>query len=672
MPNRLINETSPYLLQHAHNPVDWYPYGDEAFKEAQKRNCPLIISIGYSACHWCHVMEHESFSNPEIAEKMNRLFVCVKVDREERPDIDQIYINAVQLLHGQAGWPLNCFALPDGRPFWGGTYFRPQQWVEILQHLSDLYTTDHAGLLEQAERIHQGIKQMGTINVPTEAINALQLSMINEAYEQLSMRFDKIHGGTIGTPKFPMPSMLEFVLLFYYISREDQTLEHYLFTLKKMAMGGIFDQLAGGFARYSTDNEWKVPHFEKMLYDNAQLAVLYADAFQMNRNQDYYNILTKILQFIKTELTSPEGAFYAALDADSEGIEGKYYVWEKKEILNLLPEYGELLSRYWGIEKEGAWEKNLNILVRPVEDDRFAKNEHLSTEELKQLVNMASKVMLAYRNQRVRPHLDDKIIASWNAMMVKAYAHAAIISGNNEWRKTSIRAANFMVNNFIDTDGYMKRSWKAGISKINGFLGDYAFTIEAFIELYQLTFEEYWLTKAKLLTEVVLKEFSHKDSPIFWYLPEKNEDKRISSISRILETSDGVEPSGNSIMAKVLLYLGNYFEDEVYIARSASMCASMQKNMVTYPSYYSEWAIVTAMHAKGLNLIAITGPEAYRFAGQLQNQYRPLTIIAASVSESSLPVLRNKYKGHKTLLYSCMNHICQAPVDKLDDLLFQI
>lgn len=669
MPNRLITESSPYLQQHANNPVDWYPFGKEAFEEAKRRNCPILISIGYSACHWCHVMEHESFSNPEIAELMNAKFVCIKVDREERPDVDQIYLNAVQLIHGQGGWPLNCFTLPDGSPFWGGTYFRPEQWTDILEQLSLLFQTNYNDLLEQSQRIRDGIKGINTVSTVIKESN-LNLSVINEIYKALAQNFDKEYGGLKGAPKFPMPSVWEFVSLFHHLTKEEQALTQYLTTLKKISMGGIFDQIAGGFARYSTDKEWKVPHFEKMLYDNAQLSLLYADAYKLTTDSEYLNILSKTLRFISAELTSPEGAFYTALDADSEGKEGKFYVWVKDEILTLLPEYGELLSRYWGVEKEGLWEENRNILLRPNDDDTFAKNEHLSSEELRQLVNMASRLMLNYRNLRVHPGLDDKIIVSWNAMMIKAYAHAANGSDNNEWLNAAITAAKFIEKYMISEDGHMKRSWKSGLAKINGFLDDYAFTAEAFIELYQATFDEYWLFKAKKITEVVLEEFTQKDSPMFWYLPEINEETQLSNISRILELSDGVEPSGNSIMAKVLLLLGNYFENEAYITRSAEMCSRVTEYTLNYPSHHAQWATCIALHAHGINLIAITGADAFIYAKYLKTKYNPFIIIASSAEVSKIPALQGKFRENKTLIYNCVNHVCQAPVEHPDELTF--
>lgn len=668
MPNRLIHETSPYLLQHANNPVNWYPYGNEAIEEAKRRNCPIIISIGYSACHWCHVMEHESFNVPEVAEVMNRLFVCVKVDREERPDVDQIYLNAIQLLHGQGGWPLNCFALPDGRPFWGGTYFRPEQWIDILKQLSNMYQNNYEEILAQAERIHSGIKGMGIIDAPAADIST-SITAVEDAYNQLALRFDKSLGGTIGAPKFPMPSLWQFVLNYHFISHSPKALNQLKITLDKMAMGGIYDQVAGGFARYSTDTEWKVPHFEKMLYDNAQLAVLYSNAFRSTGVIFYVEILTGILQFINAELTSPEGAFYAALDADSEGKEGQFYIWKKEEINELLPEYADLLSRYWGVGNEGHWEADHNILLRSNTDEQFALIEHLSTEELRQLVKMSKKVLLKYRNQRVRPNLDDKIIVSWNAMMIKGFVAGTLATSDEAWKDTAIKAARFLDANMISVDGKITRTWKNGEARINGFLDDYAFTADAFLSLYQLTFDESWLLRAKQLTDYAINEFSHESTPLFWFVPQSNDDPNINNLSRLLETTDGVEPSGNSVMAWVMLAIGNFFEDQAYIDRSKNMCNYIQKNMVSYPAYHAQWATVTAAHVNGIDLVTITGPEAANYASQLYRKYRPFLLLAAAYNKSSIPVFKNKFRSdHSTLIYKCRNHTCEAPVEKIEDI----
>lgn len=669
MPNKLICETSPYLLQHANNPVNWYPYGPEALDEAKRRNIPIIISIGYSACHWCHVMEHESFSKPDVAEIMNEHFVCIKVDREERPDVDHIYLNSVQLLHGQGGWPLNCFALPDGRPFWGGTYFRTEQWKEVLLQLSGLFHNNYTDILSQAERIQKGIQGMGIMDLPLDN-KTINVNTVEDAFEQLSSRFDKTYGGIKGAPKFPMPGVWQFVLNYHFMSQSVEALTHFRLTLDKMAMGGIFDQLGGGFARYSTDQEWKVPHFEKMLYDNAQLVVLYADAYKVTGIEFYFNTLSKILQFIKSELTSPEGTFFTAIDADSQGEEGRFYLWRKQEIMDVLPEYGELLCRYWGIDKQAHWEKGQNILLRPFYDEQFALVEHLSTEELKQLIRMATTSLLKYRSNRVHPNLDNKIIVSWNAMMIKAYVTAAHISDNPEWSESALNAANFLNDHMISPEGKIQRTWQNGTAKINGFLNDYALIVDAFISLYQLTFDESWLFRAKQLTDYIIKEFSQHLSPMFWYISRNDEDSDIASLSRILETTDGVEPSGNAVMAAVLLALGNYFDDQSLIDRSVNMCTYMINNVISYPAYYAYWASVAATHASGISLVVITGPRAFEYARQLQSHFNPFTYLAAADNKSDIPVFMNKFKGGRTVIYKCINNKCEAPIEKVEDFSF--
>lgn len=666
MSNELINESSPYLLQHANNPVNWYPYGPAALEEAKRRNVPIIISIGYSACHWCHVMEHESFSRQDVAEIMNEHFICIKVDREERPDVDHIYLNSVQLLHGQGGWPLNCFALPDGRPFWGGTYFRPEQWKEVLLQLSDLYHNNYTDILSQVERIHKGIQDMGIIEPPVEK-RTINVNTIEDAFEQLSLRFDKTYGGTKGAPKFPMPAVWQFVLNYHFMSQSVEALTHFRLTLDKMAMGGIFDHLGGGFARYSTDQEWKVPHFEKMLYDNAQLAVLYTNAYRATGIEFYYNTLSKILQFIKAELTSPEGAFFTALDADSEGEEGRFYLWRKQEVMDILPEYGHLLCRYWGIDKQALWEKGQNILLRPNHDEQFALVEHLSSEELKQLIRMATTTMLNYRNNRIRPNLDNKIIVSWNAMMIKAYVNAAHISDNHEWKEIALKAANFLNVHMISPDGKILRTWQNGSAKINGFLNDYALTADSFISLYQLTFDESWLFRAKQLTDYVISTFSQETSPMFWYTPGDSQDDSIAGISRILETADGVEPSGNAVMAHVLLALGNFFEEPLLISRSEQMCVYMHHNIISYPAYYAYWASVAAAHAAGISMVVITGPKSIEFAHRLQSKFNPFTLLAASCNKSAIPVFMNKFRDDRTVIYKCINQKCESPIEKVED-----
>lgn len=664
MANRLIHETSPYLLQHAHNPVDWYPYGEEAFAAARESNRPLLISIGYSACHWCHVMEHESFSKPEIAEVMNRNFVCIKVDREERPDVDLIYMSAVQLLHNSGGWPLNCFALPDGSPFWGGTYFRPAQWTELLTHISELYHNSYRELESQALRLKEGIAGLSVIKTP-ENPSGIDSEFIDEVWDQLSQRFDSHHGGTIGAPKFPMPVVWQFGIEYYNNTGNQEALNHILMTLDAMARGGIYDQIGGGFARYSTDAKWKVPHFEKMLYDNAQLVSLYAEAYRISGNEALADTIRQTLAFIENELRSPEGAFYSALDADSEGVEGKFYVWTRDEIMGILPEYGELLSSYWGIGQEGKWENGNNILLRPFPDSVFASRNHLSEEELKQLVRMAASRLLKERNKRIRPGLDDKILASWNGMTIKAYADAYRVTMYHPWLDAAVKAARFVKTGMIQEDYSILRTWKNGSARIPGVLNDYAYLAEAFITLYQVSFDEEWLYTASRLTRYVLDNFTDPDSPLFWFTPTPAGN---GNAIRIRETTDGVEPSGNAVMAKVLLYLENFCNNNDYGIRAREMVNTMLNRIEAYPSAYSCWASAAQMMAQGIRTLVITGPRANDYALQLLPKLNSSVTMAVSKQSSSVPVFLNRFRNGDTVIYDCIGNVCHAPVSKPEEL----
>lgn len=664
LPNRLIHETSPYLQQHAFNPVDWYPFGDEAFELARTSNRPLLISIGYSACHWCHVMEHESFSNPEVAAIMNRDFVCVKVDREERPDVDQVFMATVQLLHNNGGWPLNCFALPDGRPFWGGTYFRPAQWTELLGQISALYNRSISELNEQAKRISEGIAGMSVIDLPAD--NQLpDLDFVNEMYNQLSLRFDTDYGGMIGAPKFPMPVVWEFVAGYFQLARLPEALNQLSLTLRKMAMGGIFDQIGGGFARYSTDKYWKVPHFEKMLYDNAQLISLYSKAYALTGDTQFRDTLDKILFFVKNDFTSEEGYFFAALDADSEGEEGRFYLWNREEIKQQLPEYGDLVADYFGVDKEGAWEKGKSILLRPVSDALFASRQHLSEEELRQLIKMSSTVLLKERNTRIKPGLDNKMIVSWNALMIKSLVDSFHSSCNQSSKEAALKAALYITDKMMLPDGSLLRTPGKEKSGISGFLDDYAFTIRAFISLYQLDYEDVWLFRAKQLCEKVFDDFSDKTSPLFWYTPQKQAEQW--SLVRVKEVTDGVEPSGNAVMAENLFILGLYFEKQEWLKYSEDMVINMKNRIQAYPSSHAHWAQVVAMQVNGVTTVVSTGTQARKYAETLRRKNKAFTIFAAAANESELPIFDNRFKTGESLIYVCKGTVCDAPVNKPED-----
>lgn len=667
-PNRLIHESSPYLQQHAHNPVDWYPYGNEAFDLARQTNRPVLVSIGYSACHWCHVMEHESFSNSEVAEIMNRDFVCVKVDREERPDVDQVFMSAVQLLHNSGGWPLNCFALPDGRPFWGGTYFRPAQWLELLAQISEIYQRSFQELENQAMRLASGIAGMSVIEPPADQ-TLPDTAFADEMYDQLSLRFDNEYGGTLGAPKFPMPVVWNFVAGYYHTKGLPEAINQLTLTLRKMAMGGIFDQIGGGFARYSTDKFWKVPHFEKMLYDNAQLVSLYARAFSLTGEPLFRETMEKTLAFVSREFTSPEGWFYSALDADSEGEEGRFYLWDRAEILKIMPEYGDLVSDYFGIGKEGVWENGKSIPVRPLTDSVFASRQHLSSEELKQLIKMASSILLEVRNSRIKPGLDNKLIVSWNALMISALADSFSVSCNEQSRQSAIKAADFILKNLMQPDGRLYRTRPAGKEGIQGFLDDYAFLVRAFISLYQMDFDEKWLFHARDLCMRVISDFSDEKSPLFWYTPTVGGQG--PSLLRVKEVTDGVEPSGNAVMAMNLLVLGTYFENEEWLRHSAEMVLNMKSRMLAYPSSHAAWCEVALGMSFGISSLVIVGPQARNYAARLQRKNPRFTFFAVSTGNSSLPVFANRFKEGETLIYLCHGNTCLPPETNPEHVVFR-
>ncbi|GAB1405214.1 thioredoxin domain-containing protein [Lentimicrobium sp.] len=665
-PNRLINETSPYLLQHAYNPVDWHAYNDAAFDKARAENKPLLISIGYSACHWCHVMEHESFSNPEIAQVMNHHFICIKVDREERPDVDLLYMNAVQLLHGSGGWPLNCFALPNGDPFWGGTYFRPDQWIDLLGQISGLYHKNIADVHQQADRLKAGIQSTNLIETAKDESYA-DIHSLHEAYEQLALRFDGQKGGMTGSPKFPMPAVWSFVLDYHAITKNKEALAQVTTTLDCMERGGIFDQIGGGFARYSTDGNWKVPHFEKMLYDNAQLASLYARAYWLTRDTNLLNTLSLTLDFISSQLTSADNIFYASLDADSEGKEGLYYLWEKSEIFKLLPDYGELISDYYGIDGAGKWEHNKNILLRPLNNTDFATRQHLSEKELVELVKMSRKVMLNHRKNRIPPALDDKVITSWNALMIKGWADAALATSNKEWKETALLAAESLYPRVMSEDNSLKRTYKNGKARIEALLNDYAFLADAFVSLYQLSFDIKWLNLARQLTEQVFQRFDDATSPLFWLSSGKSEQLQPL---RLKETTDGAEPCGNSVMAKVLWELGHLLGETSWTSRAEEMVKTMKSRIIAYPSAHSMWASVAANMAFETTLVVITGDQALDLL-PLSKKFKPNVIYAAAQKQEPLQIFNQRFKPGETLIFVCQGNVCKAAVDHPDEVLWK-
>lgn len=663
--NALINQSSPYLLQHAHNPVNWYPWGEEALNKAKEENKMLLVSIGYAACHWCHVMEHESFEDSAVAKLMNDHFVCIKVDREERPDVDQVYMAACQLINRSGGWPLNAIALPDGRPFYAGTYYPKDDWVKVLNHFVNFYKDNPAKLKEAAQQVTEGVAQSETIGF-NPAAPKHNMERLNATFKLWSNTIDLEKGGfNKRNNKFPLPSSWSYLLQYAIINSHKKALEATQTTLNQMAFGGIYDQLRGGFARYSTDAFWKVPHFEKMLYDNGQLVALYAQAYQQTKNPLYKKVVYETLEWIEAEMTSPEGGFYSSLDADSEGEEGKFYIWTAKEIKEVLGEKASLFMEYYNCTDAGNWEHKNNILLRKKTDEVFAKKHGLSLSELKEKIELAKTKMLQRRAQRVRPGLDDKILTAWNALMLIGYVKAYRAFNEPKFLKTALKNANFLVQKTIDKTYKITRNYKDGKAVITGFLDDYAFMIRAFIELYQVTFDEQWLQKAKALTDHSLKHFFQAKTGMFNYTPDYNSNL----IARKMEITDNVIPSSNSEMANNLYLLGLYFYDKEYDKKAKQMLANVSDNLYQNPVYFSNWSKLLLQVIQPPYEIAIMGADYDNKRKELDQYYLPNVLLMGGKKEGKLALLEGKLVQGKTTIYVCQNKACKRPVQKVEDAL---
>jgi len=652
--NQLIHESSPYLLQHAHNPVNWYPWGQEALDKAQYEHKLIIISIGYAACHWCHVMEHESFENEEVANYMNANFVCIKVDREERPDIDQVYMNAVQLISGQGGWPLNCITLPDGRPIWGGTYFPTSSWLDMLSQVSNFVIKNPEKAEHQAKTLTKGIQSSEMLAVETDKPAFYNLQNLDDIFEEWKSDIDYKEGGNINAPKFPLPVGYQFLLHYYHVSKNKDALKVVNVTLSKMADGGIYDQIGGGFSRYSTDEFWKVPHFEKMLYDNAQLVSLYSQAFQETMNSYYQTIVEETLAFIERELTSEEGGFYSSLDADSEGVEGKFYVWTATELKKILGKNAHIIIDYYNVTEKGNWENGVNILLKKNNDKVIAEKYKISENQLLLLIQEAKELLLKERKKRVRPGLDDKILTAWNGLMTKGYIDAYRAFDEEKYLKTALKNADFMNQKLKAVDNSLNRNYKKGKATINGFLDDYAFTIDAFIGIYQATFDEKWLRDALGLTEYCLEHFYDEISDMFYY----TSDKDAALIARKMELSDNVIPSSNSAMAKNLYVLGHYFYKDNYIEIAKKMLGNLQKSTLTGGTYFANWDILMTWIACEPYEIAIVGEHCEAKRKEFEKQYLPNVFLSGGKSEGTLELLKGKLVPGETKVYVCQNKVC--------------
>lgn len=664
--NELVNESSPYLLQHAHNPVNWHPWNDAALQKAKDQNKMLLISVGYAACHWCHVMEHESFEDTAVARIMNEHFIPIKVDREERPDVDDVYMTACHMATGRScGWPLNAFALPDGRPVWAGTYFPKKEWLKVLEYFIDVRENEPDKLEDYAQKLTSGIQTAEEISIGTGEFNFSKdnLETIGNAFLQ---NIDFQRGGRQGAPKFPMPNNYEFLLKYNHLTGDEKALEAVTTTLNNIADGGIYDQLGGGFARYSVDGEWIVPHFEKMLYDNGQLVSLYSQAYQRTKDPYYKKVVSETLEFINREMTSPEGGFYSSYDADTEGEEGKFYVWTKHEIDSIFND--EKLSNtfcdYYEITEKGNWEHEKNILYRRKSADQVATNNNISEEELTEIINTGKEKLFAARQSRTRPGLDDKVLTSWNALMLKGYVDAYKAFGEKAYLDAALKNSEFLVNNMLQKDNRLNRNYKDGKSVINAFLDDYALTIHAFIALYEVTFDETWLNKANGLCQYAIENFSDEKTNMFNYTSKLDPPL----IVRKMEVADNVIPGSNSSFARALYQLGLYFYNQEYIERAKVMMDNISADLVnqSQPNFYSNWCSLYLDLVKPPYEVAIVGDDFEAKRNELMSYYIPHSILLGGKNEGNLELLKGKLQEGETMIYVCQNKVCKLPVTDVD------
>jgi uncharacterized protein YyaL (SSP411 family) len=671
--NALIHETSPYLLQHAFNPVNWKAWNSETLALAKKENKLLIISVGYSACHWCHVMEEESFENDSIAKIMNANFISIKVDREERPDVDKVYMNAVQLMTGSGGWPLNCIALPDGRPIFGGTYFTKEQWSKVLISISKLYKDSPEKAIAFAENLTKGIQESQLITLNKKTPNFVEKDIV-EAVDLWKTQIDTIYGGFKGAPKFPMPNSLDFLLRYGYQFKDTKVAAYLNNTLTKIAYGGIYDPIAGGFSRYAVDEKWHIPHFEKMLYDNAQLVSIYAKAYIASKNDLFKEVVIESLNFIKEELTAENGAFYSSLDADSknklgEKEEGAFYEWTEPELQLILGSDFELFKDFYNINSYGFWEKEKYVLIRNSSKKAFAAKHKLSLFALNDKINTWKKNLKTARNKRSKPNLDDKVLTSWNALMIQGYVDAYRAFGNLEYLEMALKNANFIIEKQRRRDGGLNRNFKNGLSTINAYSEDYATIIQAYISLYEVTLDEKWLTTSTELMEYLFANFFNEKNGMFHFTSKEDENL----IARKYEVIDGVIPASNSLIANSLFKLGHYYSNNKYLKTAEQMLNNIKEDVKNSPGNYSNWLHLMINFTKPFYEVVVAGNEALEVNKSLIKKYTPNILIAGTSEENNtVPLLSYKFNEDETFIYVCVNGTCKKPEVNLEKALLNI
>jgi uncharacterized protein len=669
--NLLSSETSPYLLQHAQNPVFWQAWNAASLAEAISKNKLIIVSVGYSACHWCHVMEHESFEDFEVSEVMNHSFINIKVDREERPDVDAVYMKAVQIMTNQGGWPMNVICLPDGKPVWGGTYFRKNDWINALDQLQKLFKTQPEKLYEYANKLHEGIAAISVLQNPENNLN-FGSENLKKLVAKWERSFDWEYGGMARAPKFMMPTNYEFLLRYGYQTKNEKLLEFVNLTLTKMAYGGLFDTVDGGFSRYSVDIKWHVPHFEKMLYDNGQLISLYANAYKLTKNKRYKTVIEKTLAFVEKEWFTDFGGFYSALDADSLNSndkleEGAFYVWTKQELQIILEADFNLFSEVFNINEFGFWEHDNYVLIQNQDLETIAKNNKIELTELENKKSHWENLLNLEREKRSKPRLDDKCLCSWNAIMLKGFVEGYKSLQNENYLEIAIKNANFILKEFLSESGNLFHTFKNNKATINGYLEDYAFVIDAFIGLYQITFDEKWLQVSKQLADYCLDHFYDLQTQFFRFTSIKDD----ALVATHFEIEDNVIAASNSVMANNLFVLSIYFNNSYYEELVQKMLHHVLPN-IDFPSAYSNWMNVFMNFSEQNQELAICSNNHLTFSKIINEKYLPNIILAGSNKSSELPFLKNRFQESQEFFYLCENKTCELPVNKLEEIISKI
>lgn len=670
--NRLASESSPYLLQHAFNPVDWYPWGEEALQKAKTEDKIILVSIGYSACHWCHVMERESFEDAETAGIMNEHFINIKIDREERPDLDHIYMDAVQAMNGSGGWPLNVFLTPDARPFFGGTYYPPERrygqpaWKDVLNAVHDAYTKNREDIIKQADHL--------TDHISTHPVKALiengsesdffNISNLDTIADNMLKTADTEWGGFGKAPKFLHTFSIRYLMTHYYYSGNDKALRQAVLSLTKMLQGGIFDQLEGGFSRYSTDDKWLVPHFEKMLYDNALMVEAMSEAYQLTGDALFLEGIRQTLSFVHSQLSTDDGGFYSAYDADSEGVEGKYYTWTKQEVDEILTDDADLFSKIFDVSIYGNWEET-NILWLPVSLQKWSESLSFPLNALKEKVNILKEKLIAAKQSRVKPALDNKIILSWNAMMVQACCKAFAATGDK--LALSMATTNLQyLERHLKQDSTWYHSFTGGQKKQIAFLDDLAALITAYVSYGDVTGSEVWFEKAATMTEKVIDDFSDDESAFFYYTAKEQQDV----VVRKINVYDGATASGNAVMAGNLHKLSIIFDRPEWKERAIRMLKQIADAIRQYPNSFGEWALSWQQLTRGIEEIAVVGKASKDLMPQILKMYIPNKVIQTlAEGESAMPLLKGKtVDAEKNLIYVCRNYSCQQPVETIEEI----